>query len=48
MISAVTPRNQRNPRTSAFGQMLTPARRAQLVRGKVALVALSRMVWRWL
>ena len=45
MISALTPSTARLP---AFGQVLTPSRRAQLVRGKVALVALSRVVWRWL
>lgn len=45
MISALTPSTTR---TAAFRQVLTPSRRAQLVRGKAALVALSRMVWRWL
>lgn len=45
MISALTPSTARTP---AFDQVLTPSRRAQLVRGKVALVALSRVVWRWL
>ncbi len=45
MIAAMTLSLQRTP---AFSVVLTPSRKAQLVRGKVVLMELSRMVWRWL
>lgn len=45
MITAITASLLR---PTAFGLDLTPSRRAQLVRGKVAIVALSRVVWQWL
>lgn len=45
MITAITTSLLRAP---VFSMVLTPSRRAQLVRGKVAFVAISRVVWRWL
>jgi hypothetical protein len=45
MIEAMTASLLRAP---AFSMVLTPSLRAQMLRGKVALVALSRVVWQWL
>jgi hypothetical protein len=45
MISAITHNGLRLP---TLELVLTPSRKAQLMRGKVVLFALSRLVWRWL